>query len=319
MKLYVIGNGFDLYHGLKTTYSSFGLYLKQKHWEVYELLLEHYGFGDLDPDLRSSLDDPLWCEFESSLAELDTGTVLEANMDYMPVYAADDFRDRDRYAFQFEMERVLGLLTSELYKAFKEFILDVEFPPFEESKAVNLDKDALYLNFNYTETLSKYYEIPDSNVLFIHEKAEGNAGDIVLGHGIDPREFQEKPVEPPEGLSDEEYELWAEEQSNQYDYSFELGKYVINQYFQKTFKGTEKIIENNIEFFDKLSDVNEVYVLGHSLAEVDMPYFQKLVQSVKPDAKWIVTYYDPYEQQVHRNTMTGLGITKLSVVKLEQI
>ncbi|WP_377110387.1 AbiH family protein [Pseudoalteromonas sp. R86517] len=28
MKLYVIGNGFDVHHGLDTRYTSFGLYLK---------------------------------------------------------------------------------------------------------------------------------------------------------------------------------------------------------------------------------------------------------------------------------------------------
>ncbi|MDX7755866.1 AbiH family protein [Aeromonas caviae] len=30
MKLYVIGNGFDVHHGLDTRYTSFGLYLKKK-------------------------------------------------------------------------------------------------------------------------------------------------------------------------------------------------------------------------------------------------------------------------------------------------
>lgn len=29
MKLYVIGNGFDVHHGLDTKYTSFGLYLKK--------------------------------------------------------------------------------------------------------------------------------------------------------------------------------------------------------------------------------------------------------------------------------------------------
>ena len=48
MKLYIIGNGFDLHHKMDTTYASFGLFLKEYNYEVYELLLEHYGFSDLN-------------------------------------------------------------------------------------------------------------------------------------------------------------------------------------------------------------------------------------------------------------------------------
>ncbi|ARR50950.1 hypothetical protein ETN89_18730 [Photobacterium damselae subsp. damselae] len=319
MKLYVIGNGFDAHHGLDTRYTSFGLYLKNNYWETYELLIEHYGFSDLNPDYPTSMSDPLWSEFETSMSLLDKDSVLEANMDAMPNYASDDFRDRDRYTLQIEMERILGLLTTELYKAFKEFILAVQFPQFDSSRTVNIDRDAVYLTFNYTDTLAQYYEVPDENILFIHEKADEDVEELILGHGVDPENFKEKPAEPPAGLSEEDLERWMEYQSDQYDYSYERGKDAINQYFSATFKGTEQIIKNNEDFFAGLGNVDEVFVLGHSLAEVDLPYFQKLAESVKTDAKWVATYYDPDDQQTHYDTLTGLGITNVSVVKMEQI
>ena len=319
MKLYVIGNGFDVHHGLDTRYTSFGLYLKNNYWETYELLIEHYGFSDLNPDYPTSMSDPLWSEFETSMSLLDKDSVLEANMDAIPNYASDDFRDRDRYTLQIEMERILGLLTTELYKAFKEFILAVQFPQFDNSLAVNIDRDAVYLTFNYTDTLAQYYEVPDENVLFIHEKADEGVEELILGHGVDPKNFKEKPAEPPAGLSEEDLERWMEYQSDQYDYSYERGKDAINQYFSATFKGTEQVIKNNVDFFAGLANVDEVFVLGHSLAEVDLPYFQKLAESVKTGAKWLATYYDPDDQQTHYDTLTGLGITNVSVVRMEQI
>lgn len=49
----------------------------------------------------------------------------------MPNYSSDDFRDRDRYTLEIEMERILGLLITDLFKAFKEFILAVQFPQFD--------------------------------------------------------------------------------------------------------------------------------------------------------------------------------------------
>jgi len=319
MKLYVIGNGFDVHHGLDTRYTSFGLYLKNNYWETYELLIEHYGFSDLNPDYPTSMSDPLWSEFETSMSLLDKDSVLEANMDAIPNYASDDFRDRDRYTLQIEMERILGLLTTELYKAFKEFILAVQFPQFDNSLAVNIDRDAVYLTFNYTDTLAQYYEVPDENVLFIHEKADEDVEELILGHGVDPKNFKEKPAEPPAGLSEEDLERWMEYQSDQYDYSYERGKDAINQYFSATFKGTEQVIKNNVDFFAGLANVDEVFVLGHSLAEVDLPYFQKLAESVKTGAKWLATYYDPDDQQTHYDTLTGLGIANVSVVRMEQI
>lgn len=319
LKLYVIGNGFDIHHGLDTWYTSFGLYLKKNYWETYELLLEHYGLSDLNPNCRKSMSDPLWSAFEKSMSLLDQDSVLDANMDAMPDYSSDEFRDRDRYTLEIEMERILGLLTTDLFKAFKEFILAVQYPKFDDSLSVNIDRDAVYLTFNYTDTLSRYYEVPDENVLFIHGKADEHSDELILGHGIDPENFKEKPAEPPSELSDEDLERWMEYQSDQYDYSFERGKNAINQYFSATFKATEQVIKNNEDFFAKLSSIDEVYILGHSLAEVDLPYFQKLQQSVRPDAKWVVTFYNPDDEKAHWDTLIGLGITNLTVVRMDQL
>lgn len=319
MKLYIIGNGFDVHHGLDTKYTSFGLYLKQHYYEVYELLLEHYGFYDLDPDNDDSMSDPLWSAFETSLSYLNTENVLEAHSDSLPVYSSDEFRDRDRYTFQIDMEMILEKLTIKLYKAFKEFILSVKFPVFDQSNAVNLDTNAKYINFNYTDTLAQYYEIPDCNVLFIHGKAEYDGSDLVLGHGVDPKNFKDKPVLPPENLSDEGYEEWQQYMSDQYDYSYELGKDMINRYFTETFKGTDKIIERNADYLNNFGDVDEVYVLGHSLAEVDLPYFKALAKSINPDVKWTATYYAPDDLQKNFDTLTSLGIKNVSIVKIKEI
>ncbi|MEI7176901.1 bacteriophage abortive infection AbiH family protein [Pectobacterium carotovorum] len=319
MKLYVIGNGFDVHHGLDTRYTSFGLYLKKNYRETYELLIEHYGLSDLNPNYPTPMSDPLWSEFETSMSLLDKDSVLEANMDAMPNYSSDDFRDRDRYTLEIEMERILELLTTQLYKAFKEFILAVQFPQFDHRRSVNIDRDAVYITFNYTDTLSQYYAIPDENVLFIHGKADEHVDELILGHGVDPENFKERPAEPPSGLSYEDLERWMEYKSDQYDYSFERGKDAINRYFSATFKGTEQIIKDNEDFFAKLGNIDEVYVLGHSLADVDLPYFQKLEQSVRPDAKWVATFYDPDDEEVHCDTLTGLGIANVAAVRMEQI
>ncbi|MHA2760720.1 bacteriophage abortive infection AbiH family protein [Vibrio harveyi] len=319
MKLYIIGNGFDIHHKLDTYYTTFGLYLKEHNREVYDLLVDHFGFSDLVPTDKESMSDPLWSEFEHSLSLLDTSTVMENFEDYLPVYSSDDFRDSDRYSFEIEMERVLGQLTTDLYACFKKFILSVKLPTLNRELAVNLDRDALYLTFNYTNTLNHYYDIPDDNVLFIHEKAQVDDVELVLGHGVDPKNFEDKPAVPPADLSHEDYDRWCQDQADQYDDSYERGKDMINRYFTVTFKGTDKIIDRNSEFFDSLSSIEEVFVLGHSLAEVDLPYFRKIVSSVNPDIKWTVSYYLDTDRPKHLAKLKSIGVRNAVASRIENI
>lgn len=319
MKLYVIGNGFDLHHGLDTKYISFGRYLKDNYYETYDLLLEYFGFEDLKPKPITTEPCPLWSEFETHMSGLCTQSVLGACEDSLPNYASDSFRDRDRYDFVVEIERIVELLTTQLLKAFKEFILAVKYPDLSQVKVINLDTNAQYLTFNYTDTLSKYYGITDENVVFIHEKAKDNDTTLVLGHGIDPENFKEKPNEPPKGLSDEDYEQWEQDQADRFDYSYELGKQEINNYFIKSFKDTNEVISKNSEFFSCISNVDEVYILGHSLSDVDLPYFDQLSKSVKPNAKWVVTCRNPISKKHHLDVLKGLGITNVTDVRIEDI
>lgn len=192
LKLYVIGNGFDIHHGLDTSYSSFGLYLKEYYWEVYDLLLTYGGFSDLDPCDQDSLSNPLWANFEANMAELNVDEILADNSDLMPCYGSDNFRDRDRYDYLIEMERLLGLLTNDLYEAFEDFILNVDTSKIDNNILVNLDRDAIFLSFNYTNTLITHYKIPLNNINFIHGLA-GQERQLVLGHGIKPELFNPPP------------------------------------------------------------------------------------------------------------------------------
>lgn len=60
----------------------------------------------------------------------------------------------------------------------------------------------------------------------------------------------------------------------------------------ETYKPTREILERNKAFFDGLSSVTEVFVLGHSLAHVDEPYFSAVLDRVDPKANWSVSYYN---------------------------
>ena len=149
--LYIIGNGFDLYHGLNTRYSLFGLYLQEYYGTVYDQLLEYFGLPHISKDDENI--DPLWSNFEHSLSLLDVEMVYDAYSGSLANPGAPDFRDRDWNAFAIDMEMVVDSLTKKLIRAFHEFISRINYSVLSSSKRLPLNYQALYLSFNYTNTL----------------------------------------------------------------------------------------------------------------------------------------------------------------------
>lgn len=62
-------------------------------------------------------------------------------------------------------------------------------------------------------------------------------------------------------------------------------------------KPTEQIISNHEGFFQSLNKVGEVIVLGHSMTNVDMPYFQKIKDNISPNATWEISVFDEHDHQ----------------------
>lgn len=312
--LYIIGNGFDLHHGLKTSYQTFAFYLQDHYEQVYEYLTSYFGLPHLDREKKEDSWNPLWAEFEKTLADLDFETVLDDNTDYLPNIGSPDFRDRDWHTYQVEIESVVDRLTSGLFIAFKEFILNVEYPALRPESKLEIDKNALFLNFNYTNTLGSYYGIEDDNILFIHNEAMDEEAELVLGHGVHPDNFKFKLPEPPEGISDEDLEEWRQEMGDRYSYSYVSGQHEIRTYFSKSFKQTKTIIKNNIGFFEMLKEVRNIIVIGHSLSEVDELYIKKVNDCIKSDdAIWTVTYYSESAKDSHKEKLLSLGLSESQI------
>lgn len=317
-KLYIVGNGFDLYHGMETSYNSFGLFLNNANLTIYDYLIEYYSLPDIANGDEGDNGNTLWSEFESALADLDYETVLDNNSDYLAKPSSAEFRDRDWHAFQIEMENIVGDLTKNLFEVFRNFILKVKYPNLIDIDKLPLETNALYFTFNYTETLEKLYKIREGNILYIHEKASDNQTGLILGHGIDPKKFIQEDPKPPEDLSYDERERWIEDMSDNYDFSYESGKDELLNYFSNSYKDTESIINTNEDFFKNIKDVVKVEILGHSLSAIDLPYFSKIFKSVHKNSDWLVTFYNPRERSAHKEALMSIGI-KESNIRLIQM
>ncbi len=86
------------------------------------------------------------------------------------------------------------------------------------------------------------------------------------------------------------------------------GFHLIDDLLAETFKPTTHILARNAPFFEGLSEVTEVYVLGHSLASVDALYFQAVLDQVNSETRWTVSYYE--DENAKRSAAEEMGIPR---------
>lgn len=321
--LYIVGNGFDLHHRLDTWYSSFGLHLKNKDSEIYDNLVNYLGLPEIDEDNQDLLKNTLWSDFEALLATLDIDYILEEHRDLAYNPHSIDASDGDWHTIEVLVGLIRDALTIEMFKEFKEFIRDIKYTPKEELDLLNIDQNAIFFNFNYTNSLERYYNIEKSQILHIHNRADSDEK-LILGHGINPSNiYIEEDIKVPEGLSNEDLnEWWQNKYRKNYDYSVEIGRQELIKYFSQSFKPSSILIENNKSFFASLNGIKKVYILGHSLGDVDDDYFIKIINSINnAQTDWIISFYDESEINEKREKLLiyGLSEKQINITKIVNI
>lgn len=291
--LYLIGNGFDLWHGIQSGYRHFKAYVAAHDQELSRIC----------EDYLPAEDD--WSDLESSLAGINVDCIIDDLSHFMSSYGADDWSDSGHHDFQMEVERVVANLSKSLKKQFSTWIRQLCIPTPETAprRLKTIDSTARFLSFNYTPTLRTMYGIPDEQVLHIHGRADRLDSDLILGHAWNPQTRR--------SLSDRHD---IEELDPRQVEAFGL----LDDYFLKTFKPSQRLIEEHGHFFEQLAGVDKVLVLGHSLSEVDAPYFQAILSV--PElyaARWHVAYRleedDPSEKV---GQLLSLGVEKNQILTL---
>ena len=291
--LFIIGNGFDLHHNIKCSYNDYKTYLEQH-------------------DLKWIVE-----FFERSFFAIDLPE------EYTKIHKGLDAcgRDRDKYArtlaknyallptlntWRF-IEVILGCINgipSDLASCSENFANTItakisdwmleELGDITATPKMNLPKDdCTYLTFNYTDTLEKIYNIPSDIVKHIHNKIGEK---LIFGHANYQaiRECSENALSVPEVLEDyPEHGLTAkdiQEKLNKTAQLFDKNK-ILEKYFRASLKDVKAILEKNQSYFESLTGVENIFVLGHSLSSVDYDYFKE-IKTKAPNANWTIAYYN---------------------------
>lgn len=249
--LHVLGNGFDLNHGLPTRYDP-DLKDLAIQGERFEGEWESYSIGA-----------DLWSSVEQQLAYPDVDIILDHLGNYSPDLSSD--RESDRDSIIHEAEQLLAF-PLEVFAENADEKLETTKP---DAKFVNLFRpDDFFLTFNYTHTLERLYGVPSSRVLHLH----GEVGVSQLIIGYEPGAL--RGVASLDQYDDEEnYEHY---QSRAYDA------------VKRRLAAFEKLYQHQAlnDFVKRIPHApDRIVVFGHSLGSVDRPYFESLARQY-PDTRW---------------------------------
>lgn len=290
-KLYVIGNGFDRHHEIESGYEGFKVFVEMRNKEL---------FNQIDTYLPVGAE---WWELEAALSDLDIENIVDDNSHFMVPYGADGWRESAHEDFQYEIQRVVSCLSTDLRAEFSRWVRQLEIPRSLSAKLrlQSLDKAGLFFSFNYTPTLVDIYDVPEANILYIHGRASDAEAQLILGHGWSPLKRSSLNDRPDIARLDTR----LVEANN-----------ILDKHFSDTFKPTEGIIQTNDAFFDSLSDIDEVVVLGHSLSMIDQPYFHAILRAGSvAEAQWIVACQNEAEKVDKANLLHLMAGVKPECIK----
>ena len=300
MRLFIIGNGFDLAHKMKTSYEDFHAFLQKqflckqmegnsekscvKYYEedypyIPQAIVGKDGGEVVEPheaaqflcSVISRVNGPCWQDFEKLLGEIN---LIEYFDDLSAVYDRDGDRNYWHEANNNE-DRAHDLFVAVpiIKDFFKEWIASVEYtwpiPAF--AKMIDPEQD-VFLTFNYTETLERLYGC--KNVIHVHGTVDS---EIMVGHDGNA-DFSEERA--PIGCWDTLERLY--------------------ELLRKDVHGNIPIVHNAICGFDK---TDEVYSYGFSYSDIDLPYIELLCETlVSSNAHWSFHDYklDEYKAEYER-------------------
>ncbi|MGX8833077.1 AbiH family protein [Amedibacillus sp. YH-ame6] len=296
--LYIIGNGFDCFHGLDTGVDRFKAILRT--YDIYneienaEVIFEGYGV--------------LWGNYEDSLSEIDLDSIAEENI-IAPDYTSDHEYDRDGGIFN------MNEYTNSLHSAVQNSLATMVEQANEElininSKSINfLNSGDAVLNFNYTSTLEYLYNIPkDVPVLHIHGCYElGTPLLFGFSNGMSYEEFNNKEdinrlqkkikeIEESRDLSDADkseeifyYKQCYDDLTSDCDFYIESQKETIYDFYKSLKK--ELQLQKLKYFLNDFQKIENVVVMGHSMSVVDSEYMEIIDKILHPQ-RWLISQFD---------------------------
>lgn len=305
MNLNIIGNGFDLYHGLPSGYYYFGCYLIKKDPEFYEEVGKMYNLKYLQPiglpiahDFKYFVEDIFWRDFEGHLGEVDEFFIVDTHEDDLGL----------EYNDPVDIEMNEDKVAERLKKFFVHWVRDtldkeenyniIAESINESGNKIVFDEDDYFLEFNYTHILQELYKISDDNIHYVHGECMGNDDDeLIIGHGNNSRINEIKRLIE---KYEEEYDFTQRSNNKINEYNCLL------RYIRSLRKEVKRHMLSCDRFYREIGEkLDSINVYGLSLGDVDIPYLNQ-IRSKWPNTKWKFSFYSSQDESRIKDVATKL-------------
>lgn len=299
--LNIIGNGFDLMHGVKSSYYNFRDTLGKNN--SLRFALETY----------LNVED-LWADFEDALAYINSDAmfgVVDMWLDDFDAYDSNA-QAADFFAAVDTATGPVQTIINDLPQRFRMWVESLKVPDMAYTPLNGVIRNSKTLNFNYTEFIEDLYGVEKENVCYIHgcrRKEKYHPKDkLIIGHV------------PGAGDDDlvGDFRLPKYQNSRKREMveaAIDTAARNLSWYDEETTKNCKDIIKNHQEFFDGLSNLSRIIVVGHSLSPVDWDYFKKIISINKNqnNIEWLISCHSVQNVESIKMFAGAMGI------KVEQI
>jgi hypothetical protein len=283
-KIFIIGNGFDIGHGLKTRYADFRKFLQENYPdadEAEETYPDVYqgkdGEMDCEDDVAvavlmrlitaSDNSKGLWSALEEELGRLDYSEIFDGLTD-----VTDHEGDVDLFKMAYQNEDMasnIQIIMQKFSDYFIEWIESIDYDKIVAKPKFSslIGRNDIFINFNYTETLELIYKL--KGIFHIH----GCVGEkIIFGHGN------------------------KDDVSDYYMEHYIGAENIMLEIQEQLRKDTDEIIRNNSTLWKRIkdSDITDIYSYGFSFGNVDLVYIHKICQLL--NTRGIVWYIHDYDR-----------------------
>lgn len=287
MRLFIIGNGFDLLHEYNTKYLDFKKYLDKERIEIGSFYLS---------DIFNETSEDEWNDFEELLGDYDFvhwGSSYSEN-----IYVEDD-KEQDRNmshnnGLNDYFREISFLLPQKIKKELCVFIEKETQNNSSQKEWIKklFDNESLFINFNYSFLLEKNYKISENKICHIHGTIF-DEDEIVFGHGN---------INLTEDIEAEEFDLASPEKK--------LTN--LNAKFKKNYQ-LQKLID-----FLQAKEPGEIIIIGHSCGIVDYKYYAELHKKY-PETKWTFYYYDEDTKNKIEKMIKIVGMKDVTIKQNEEL
>ena len=276
--IYILGNGFDLMHGVQSSYYAFRDSLGKSN--SLRQALENFWMPD-----------DIWADFEGALAHFNmqamSGKFMVDNwLDIYDVYDVDTGTAEFFMAAEAAANPILTV-SYELPRRFRKWIETLTIGT-EDKPLRNMFRNGKVLCFNYTEFVEELYGVAKNHVCYIHGCRRKNKyypkENLILGHMP--------------GASDNSYDFKDDSlrvaRNSQKQYLIDAAQdqviRLVVESDESLTKNCSEIILKHKAFFTSLAEIQNVIVIGHSLSPVDWDYFTEVASAIS-DSKGVHWFF----------------------------